>query len=373
MKNIRLLFLVSILTFPSLLFSQITITQSDFTSISEIGKSFASFSDTLTESIDIGNLGGGNNWDFSNFVAHETFMMNYISPTGTPFADTFATANTVGYSTFAFNESGFSGTGESYQYYSTDNATIIGSGSINISTDMSGSDTSITLTKHYPPFNQYRFPIEYNKSWTAFDSSQTVIYSSEGNVLTIQTTTYNVAVDAWGSMKLPGGKTVDALRSREESITSSFAFFNGIIIPIGGGTSVSYFFMSKSGESLSVSATDENPPTSGVISGSVGWSDNSVTDIQKLETLPTKFSLKQNYPNPFNPTTKIEYSITETSVVKLKIYDILGNEISNLVNKTQTPGNYRYTFDGSNLTSGTYLIQLQAGSNIDVKKMTLMK
>ena len=131
--------------------------------------------------------------------------------------------------------------------------------------------------------------------------------------------------------------------------------------------------MAKTGESLSILAEDENPPTSGVITGSIGWGNDDVTAVEKLESLPNSFSLSQNYPNPFNPSTKIEYSITEPSFVTLKVYDILGNEIATLINKSQSAGNYRSEFDGSKYSSGTYVVQLQAGNNYDTKKMILLK
>ena len=92
-----------------------------------------------------------------------------------------------------------------------------------------------------------------------------------------------------------------------------------------------------------------------------------------MEALPTEFSLKQNYPNPFNPSTKIEYSITSQSHVSLNVYDIIGNEVAQLVNKSQPVGNYRFNFDGSNLSSGTYIVRLTAGDKIETMKMILMK
>ncbi|MEO8399757.1 MAG: T9SS type A sorting domain-containing protein, partial [Ignavibacteriaceae bacterium] len=106
----------------------------------------------------------------------------------------------------------------------------------------------------------------------------------------------------------------------------------------------------------------------------------------EVNIAPAKFSLEQNYPNPFNPTTKIKYSISTSpqtpllakerdkgEVVTLKIYDILGNEITSLVNREQQPGNYEIEFDGSKLGSGVYVYTLKAGNYISSKKMTLMK
>ena len=104
----------------------------------------------------------------------------------------------------------------------------------------------------------------------------------------------------------------------------------------------------------------------------------SATDVDKSQKKNESFSLEQNYPNPFNPVTKIKYSIpsvgTRHSVfVRLKIYDILGNEIATLINEEQKPGDYEVNFNAGNLNSGIYMYKLQAGDYINVKKMILIK
>jgi len=88
---------------------------------------------------------------------------------------------------------------------------------------------------------------------------------------------------------------------------------------------------------------------------------------------PFKFALKQNYPNPFNPTTTIKFSIPENGNVKLLIYDILGREIADLINKKMKPGNYSMKFNASQFASGVYFYRLQAGNHVAVKKMMLLK
>ena len=85
------------------------------------------------------------------------------------------------------------------------------------------------------------------------------------------------------------------------------------------------------------------------------------------------FNLMQNYPNPFNPITTIKYSIAKPEIVTLKVYDILGKEISTLVNDFKTAGSYEVNFDASQYSSGMYLYKLTAGNYIKVKKMILMK
>ena len=85
------------------------------------------------------------------------------------------------------------------------------------------------------------------------------------------------------------------------------------------------------------------------------------------------FKLEQNYPNPFNPTTNIKYSILKESFVTIKVYDILGKEITTLVNERKSAGNYSINFDGSNLPSGIYFYRMQAGSFVSTKKFVLLK
>ncbi len=96
------------------------------------------------------------------------------------------------------------------------------------------------------------------------------------------------------------------------------------------------------------------------------------------KSIPTEFTLSQNYPNPFNPSTTINYSIplninSESQVVTLKIYDILGRELATLIDKEQMQGNYTVKFDANQLTSGMYFYKLQYGSSVKTRKMMLLK
>lgn len=86
-----------------------------------------------------------------------------------------------------------------------------------------------------------------------------------------------------------------------------------------------------------------------------------------------EFTLDQNYPNPFNPATVISYSVAENSYISLKVYDVLGNEITELVNEVKEPGNYSVLFDASALSSGIYFYTLKANGYLLTKKMLLAK
>ena len=88
---------------------------------------------------------------------------------------------------------------------------------------------------------------------------------------------------------------------------------------------------------------------------------------------PELFNLSQNYPNPFNPVTNIKFAVGSRQFVSLKVFDLLGKEITTLVNEEKPAGSYQVSWDGSNLPSGIFFYQLKAGSFISTKKMTLLK
>lgn len=84
------------------------------------------------------------------------------------------------------------------------------------------------------------------------------------------------------------------------------------------------------------------------------------------------YKLEQNYPNPFNLATTIEFSIPKTQFVTLKVFDMFGSEIKTLINRKQTPGNYKISFDASDLTSGTYFYRLQVGNFTETKRIVVI-
>jgi len=90
-------------------------------------------------------------------------------------------------------------------------------------------------------------------------------------------------------------------------------------------------------------------------------------------TVAEKFELKQNYPNPFNPATNINFNIPKNSFVSLKVFDIMGREVSKLVSGNMQRGNYSVQFDGKNLSSGIYFYKLETENFSEVKKMSLIK
>jgi len=103
--------------------------------------------------------------------------------------------------------------------------------------------------------------------------------------------------------------------------------------------------------------------------GSYEYSD----EVLVTNVTPDKFVLEQNFPNPFNPNTVIKYSITQTGMVTLTVYNILGKKVTTLVNETKEAGRYEVNFNASNLASGLYFYNIKSGNFSAVKKMVLMK
>ena len=118
-----------------------------------------------------------------------------------------------------------------------------------------------------------------------------------------------------------------------------------------------------------------------------GTTSGGVTDVNNETTFyPERFLLSQNYPNPFNPTTTITYQIPQARFVTLKVYDLLGREVTTLVNEEKPAGSYKVQFNSHsgevrNLTSGIYFYQLKAGDPStssgqvysETKKMILLR
>jgi hypothetical protein len=101
---------------------------------------------------------------------------------------------------------------------------------------------------------------------------------------------------------------------------------------------------------------------------------SKVTGVREDNNVIVKgYTLSQNYPNPFNPTTNIKFTIPETGLVTLVVYDMLGREVATLINKEMASGAYDVDFNAANLSSGTYIYTLSSNGSVFSKKMILLK
>ena len=105
------------------------------------------------------------------------------------------------------------------------------------------------------------------------------------------------------------------------------------------------------------------------IDGSFEYSDAIEVDLSS----PVKYELSQNFPNPFNPTTSIQFSLPEASKVKLVVYNIIGEQVAELVNKNMEAGYHNVQFNAGNLNSGIYIYKIEANNFTQIRKMMLLK
>ncbi|MCW9098321.1 MAG: T9SS type A sorting domain-containing protein, partial [Ignavibacteriaceae bacterium] len=130
---------------------------------------------------------------------------------------------------------------------------------------------------------------------------------------------------------------------------------------------------------LPIGDIEIHPATRELVAGTYGRSMYKIdlnlipSNIESSEPVVSGFNLEQNYPNPFNPSTKIKYTITQTSNVVIKVFDILGNDITTLVNEEKPAGNYEVDFKATDLASGIYLYKLITNEFSETKKMILLK
>jgi hypothetical protein len=209
----------------------------------------------------------------------------------------------------------------------------------------------------------------------------TVKYDNSGNFL--WQSTYNgpagptqdearaIALDRDNNVYVTGGSSVSPLFYNAEFATVKYdvdgnqewverysSYFGGYAIALDDNFNV-YVTGSTSGVSYRVLKYNQ---------GMVSTGDPS-------SEMPLRYSLSQNYPNPFNPVTRIDFTIPEKGFVKLHVYNMLGREITTLVNEVLDAGAHSYEFNGSALPSGVYFYKLvvNPGNSTEIKKFTPVK
>lgn len=152
---------------------------------------------------------------------------------------------------------------------------------------------------------------------------------------------------------------------KDGSTTVSTESFAGLAAGTGLDNFSSSFTLSAGSHTLSVSGANMNIDYIQLIKEVVGAVGKNGP--------PSEYALEQNYPNPFNPSTTINFTIGKISNVKLRIYNILGQQVATLLDTRMTPGSHSVVFDAAKLASGVYFYRLEAGEFTSVKKMLLIK
>lgn len=179
----------------------------------------------------------------------------------------------------------------------------------------------------------------------------------------------------WGYSDLGAGKYSIKININQNENTNPIFFTMPLDIKIlfGNKDTLVTVFNDKQNQNFVLSISDIPTdlifdPNNKILKDIISINHNIKDEILKFD-----FTLYQNYPNPFNPNTKISYSVPEKSFVSIFVTDILGRKVVELLNEEKIRGNYTFSFDASNLSSGIYFYTLSAGNFLQTKKMILLK
>ena len=166
----------------------------------------------------------------------------------------------------------------------------------------------------------------------------------------------------------------------DNNYQSTLYLGNDVGMYVSFNTGDSWEFLGEELPIVTVGDIKIHPTANFLVAGTHGRSMykidlDMVTGIEtdKGSTTLNSFILEQNYPNPFNPSTTIQYTVGSKQFVELKVYDVLVEEITTLVNEEKSEGTYEINFSASVLTSGVYFYKIKAGSYIQTKKMILLR
>jgi Secretion system C-terminal sorting domain len=180
----------------------------------------------------------------------------------------------------------------------------------------------------------------------------------------------NSNIIVWGENRDPVGMYVQKINEQGNKLWNEDKYV---------GSQSLEFNIVTDGNDGGIICWHKDPPWGGIYAqqisknGNLGEIITSVNEDDYINDFPNSFSLFQNYPNPFNPSTIINYAVKDAGVVRLKVYDILGSEVAELVNSTKEAGYHSIEFNAGNLPSGFYIYTLQVNGFSASQKMLLLK
>ncbi len=342
--------LLLILGFTNAVLSQMTLTSSFAPAPGDVQVDVRADTTGITQ----GNSGANQVWNFPTLIRVDSTTAHWMLPSSTPYASLFPSSNLALLDTC-------------YNYYNSQSSyfEVVGYYSHGEAVHYQNPETILT------------FPFTYNS--TMSDNFITGFYNSGDSVY--ETGTETALGDAFGTINLPFGTFINSLRIKhtinlyDTSITYQQAFHTTYTI-------YEWYIPNKKFSVFKIiymTFTLPVPPYNFTYKNVFYNPASPPIGIQKIgKDVPEKYNLSQNYPNPFNPNTKIKFDLPHPSeggaqAVKLVIYDLLGREISTLVNEKLSPGTYEADFDGSNFSSGVYFYRLKTDSYSETKRMMLVK
>ena len=322
--------------------------------------------DTFVDSIFYESLnagaGGGMVWDFST-RGYTSPTFNYsVNVASTPEIDSFPSANL----SLLYVQA----TDSSWQMYKSNSSEFTALGSVH---HTPGADL-IQIYENYTP--EWNFPLNYNDQWTSYRQWK----QDNGGTYTLTFDTTDYHADAWGTISyFTNSFQCIRIKSIRRFTTNTYDS-NDMFLGTFSQTVASTYFITAGFKRMVSASKVTLFGGSSYSSAVMGEFTNLTTDITdfKNENIPNGYVLSQNYPNPFNPSTEIHLSIPYKAQTRLVVYNILGREVTTLVDKELAAGEYTiqwdgFSDDGVKVASGIYLYQL-ISDNINIsKKMILLK
>ena len=343
--------------------AQTTITATDVSTQFAVGNFTTNHFDSVTTSLNIGGK-GHSSWDFSGLKKTTSMTLTSITVT-----------SATGYTNFPGATYAFQTTPFSLSLQGTTFSNVTGflfftlSGNLTNLGESAVVQGASAVIHNIPADLFYKLPSTYGTTWTSTYLDTTVVYLGPTPVLFLGARhNASYVVDAWGPLTIPGGTVHDVLRIKKIDTTSTY-------------TSVGYIFIAKDGTLVQVSGASLAAPDTGIITVVPGtsWAAPINTAIQAEAQAPAHYALAQNYPNPFNPSTAITYDLPSRSVVRLAVYNVLGQEVAELVNGEQEAGSHSVQWVPAG-SSGIYFCRMDAVSVdktaarfSDVKKMAFVR
>lgn len=214
----------------------------------------------------------------------------------------------------------------------------------------------------------FALPIVHGFSKTVIDTVYDFIHSGLYSI-----TKKTDAVDGFGTLTIPQG-SFPVLRISTLIVEAHYAAPSPDPVSIDSTFSVS--FMSTQGVLVGINVMKGQPMNGETIAEEISTAivSNSPTGVSSDRSLmATEYRLDQNFPNPFNPATTITFSLPQSGLTTLKVFDILGKEVRTVVNEHRSAGSYTVPFNASELPSGVYFYTLRSGNYTQTKKMMLTK
>jgi hypothetical protein len=310
-----------------------------------------------TTGIEHGEPGANQVWNFSNLTVNGvTFIEYFVTPSSTPYYGLFPNSNLASIQIF----SGLS----SHHYFRVSDTAFLQLGWI---------DPPVTaifgnpfVRNHYPVYFGSQYISSYNFIITSGNRTEHIWGSK------------TETCDGFGTIILPSGTYNNTLRIKTTDDEADTIKTGGVVTNIYHNLTTNYFWCVQ-GYKFPVFVISyafyQNTYNKNV---SYCLTNEPVGIKQVSASIPNNFCLFQNFPNPFNPSTKIKFQVNEPGHVNLKVFDIMGKEVAELVNEKLQPGEYEVPFnaglkDNYNLSSGIYYYTLETEKYKETKKMILLK